>query len=105
MTSRRGCGSGGQRDGPSSPWRGGSRRPLAQRFSDAFPHGMDDEYSTMDKDDSFFFVPSFELESGLVIRNARVAFRTWGTLSAGADNAVFVSHALTGNAAADAWWS
>lgn len=45
------------------------------------------------------------LESGQVLPDVRVAFRTWGRLSAQGDNAVIVCHALTGSADADAWWS
>ncbi|MBM4397648.1 MAG: homoserine O-acetyltransferase, partial [Deltaproteobacteria bacterium] len=46
----------------------------------------------------------FAFESGARIE-VRVAYRTWGTLSAAADNAVVVCHALTGSADADAWWA
>ena len=48
---------------------------------------------------------SFTLESGLVLTNVRVAFRTWGTLSAAAVNCLFVAHSLTDNAAIDTWWA
>jgi homoserine O-acetyltransferase len=33
-----------------------------------------------------------------------IAFATFGTLAAARDNAVFVAHALTGDARADRWW-
>ena len=45
------------------------------------------------------------LESGQVLPDVRVAFRTWGRLSAQGDNAVIVCHALTGSADADEWWA
>ena len=45
-----------------------------------------------------------DLESGERVPRVSVAYRTWGELSAGADNAVLVCHALTGSADADAWW-
>ena len=45
------------------------------------------------------------LESGVVLPELEVAFRTWGRLNAASDNAVVVCHALTGSADADAWWA
>ncbi|WP_298621581.1 homoserine O-acetyltransferase [uncultured Zoogloea sp.] len=45
------------------------------------------------------------LESGEQLPDAQIAFRTWGRLSARADNAVIVCHALTGSADADDWWA
>lgn len=44
------------------------------------------------------------LDSGAQVRHLRVAYRTWGTLSAAKDNAVLILHALTGDANADVWW-
>ena len=65
---------------------------------------MMDEYGVVEAADNHFYVPSFQLESGVVIRNARVAYRSWGKLAVGADNGILVAHALTGNAAVDTWW-
>lgn len=45
------------------------------------------------------------LESGESLAHVQVAYRTWGKLSAAADNAVIVCHALTGSADADEWWA
>lgn len=47
----------------------------------------------------------FVTESGEVLPEVGVQYRTWGRLSPAADNAVIVCHALTGNANADVWWS
>jgi homoserine O-acetyltransferase/O-succinyltransferase len=47
----------------------------------------------------------FELESGLLLPDVRVAYRAWGRLNPTRDNAVLVCHALTGSADADGWWA
>lgn len=46
----------------------------------------------------------FPLELGGELPGVRVAYRTWGRLAPGGDNAVLVCHALTGSADADSWW-
>jgi len=46
----------------------------------------------------------FELESGARLPSLTVAYRTWGRLGPGGDNAVLVCHALTGSADVDRWW-
>ena len=45
----------------------------------------------------------FALESGSVLPELDIAYRTWGKLSPGADNAVIVCHALTGDADVARW--
>jgi len=47
---------------------------------------------------------SFLLDSGDRLRDVEIAYRTWGTLAPGRDNAVVVCHALTGSADVDRWW-
>jgi homoserine O-acetyltransferase/O-succinyltransferase len=44
------------------------------------------------------------LELGGELPGYRLAYRTWGSLSSRADNAIVVCHALTGSADADEWW-
>ena len=44
------------------------------------------------------------LEQGDELPGYTLAYRTWGRLSADADNAVIVCHALTGSSDADVWW-
>ncbi|THF67589.1 homoserine O-acetyltransferase [Pseudothauera nasutitermitis] len=47
----------------------------------------------------------FLLESGASLPRLEIAWRGWGRLAPGGDNAVLVCHALTGSADADAWWA
>lgn len=44
------------------------------------------------------------LEQGDTLQHYTLAYRTWGRLSADADNAVIVCHALTGSPDAADWW-
>lgn len=50
-------------------------------------------------------IPELRLESGRVLRQVPVAYRTFGRLNAEGTNAVIVAHALTGDTEADRWWS
>jgi len=62
----------------------------------------------------FASVGDLELERGGVLPGVRVAYETWGRLNPGADNAVLVEHALTGDShvvgptgpghASPGWW-
>ena len=49
-------------------------------------------------------IERFELESGRVLHQVPVAYRSWGALNARGDNVIVVCHALTGNTDADEWW-
>ena len=46
----------------------------------------------------------FKLESGETLPSLQIAYHTYGTLSAGKDNAVWVCHALTANSDVADWW-
>lgn len=54
----------------------------------------------------YAFVPLFELESGILLHNVRVAYTVHGDLNPTQDNVVVVCHALSGSADAKGdWWT
>ncbi len=56
-------------------------------------------------DTQFLAVPGdFELESGEVLQDVEVAYRTWGDPANAKDRAILICHALTGSADVEAWW-
>ena len=76
-------------------------------FSSTSAHNdsaLQDEYGEMDDSGETYTIANFRLESGKVIDQVDVRYRTWGELNDKADNALVVCHALTGNASLDSWW-
>ncbi len=54
----------------------------------------------------YAFIPFFELESGILLHNVRVAYTAQGNLNQSRDNVVVVCHALSGSADAKGdWWT
>ena len=49
-------------------------------------------------------IPSFTLESGVILTNVPVAYTTRGVLSPQCDNAMVICHALSGSADVSDWW-
>lgn len=54
-------------------------------------------------DQQYHFVPSFTLESGTVLRDVPVAYKTWGKLNETKDNVMIICHAFTGSSAVEDW--
>lgn len=50
------------------------------------------------------YLPEFELESGLVLRDVEQAYTLTGELSPARDNLVVIFHSLTGDADPVSWW-
>ncbi|KMU79218.1 homoserine O-acetyltransferase [Coccidioides immitis RMSCC 3703] len=61
-------------------------------------------FASLISDQSIAIVPSFTLESGVVLYNVPVAYTTRGKLNAARDNALVVCHALSGSADVSDWW-
>ncbi len=49
-------------------------------------------------------IPSFKLESGVILKNFPVAYKTWGCLNSNKTNAMVICHALTGSSDVTDWW-
>ena len=58
-------------------------------------------FSLIEQD--FLTVPSFTLECGAELKDAPVAYKTWGTLNANRDNVMIICHAFTGSADVEDW--
>lgn len=53
---------------------------------------------------SFHPIPKFTLESGTVLTNIQVGYKTWGRLNSRGDNVLVICHALTGSSDVEDWW-
>lgn len=55
-------------------------------------------------DQEVYIVPSYPLECGTELKDAPVAYKTWGRLNDARDNVMVICHALTGSADVEDWW-
>ncbi|KIX09529.1 homoserine O-acetyltransferase [Rhinocladiella mackenziei CBS 650.93] len=61
-------------------------------------------YAKLVSEQQIVIVPSFTLESGVVLHNVPIAYTTRGQLSENKDNALVICHALSGSADVADWW-
>lgn len=64
----------------------------------------ENKFSKLVSEQQYAIVPSFTLESGVVLKNVPVAYATRGKLNDKADNALVICHALSGSADVADWW-
>ncbi|KAL9595343.1 MAG: hypothetical protein Q9219_006497 [cf. Caloplaca sp. 3 TL-2023] len=65
---------------------------------------FENPFAALIPDQQIAIVPEFTLESGVVLRNAPVAYSTRGTLAPTGDNVLVICHALSGSADVSDWW-
>ncbi|KAF9514515.1 hypothetical protein BS47DRAFT_1376521 [Hydnum rufescens UP504] len=61
-------------------------------------------FAALVNEQSLVHIPTFTLESGSVLRDVPVAFKTWGRLNKNRDNVMIICHAFTGSADVEDWW-
>ncbi|RDW66695.1 hypothetical protein BP5796_09444 [Coleophoma crateriformis] len=61
-------------------------------------------YSDFVQGQKFVKFDSFRLESGVLLEDVAIAYKTWGILNTDADNCMVICHALSGSSDISDWW-
>ncbi|KAI1637153.1 homoserine O-acetyltransferase [Biscogniauxia mediterranea] len=72
---------------------------------DDYNPNPDNFYAGLIKGQKFAVIPRLELDSGEVLEQCPIAYKTWGVLNDTRDNVLVVCHALTGSSDVSDWWA
>lgn len=61
-------------------------------------------YSDLIPNQEFALISALPLDSGPVLENCEVAYKTWGVLNEQQNNVIVICHALSGSSDVSDWW-
>lgn len=65
---------------------------------------LENRFASLVEEQEVIHLPSFTLESGVVLHNVPIAFKTWGRLRPTKDNCLVLCQTFASSANATAWW-
>jgi homoserine O-acetyltransferase len=77
---------------------------VTEYFQERTHQQLENPFAALIPDQTIAIIPSFTLESGVILQNVPLAYSTRGKLSPTRDNAMVICHALSGSADVSDWW-